>query len=110
MDDPQHTTVFRSPRRRACDERLLVLLAVGVDAQVILDEGEFELQVANADAVYARLHLLQYEAENRLPPPPPPPRLYAHAGFGSLAYALVLLGVAWLLSNGVLRLDAFELG
>lgn len=110
MDDAQYTTVFRSPRRRACEERLLVLLAVGVDGQVKLAEGEFALQVAPADEASARLHLLQYEAENRRPAPPPPPRLYPHAWLGCLAYALLLLGVAWLLSNGVVRLDAFELG
>jgi rhomboid protease GluP len=110
VDDPQHATVFRSPRRRACDERLLVLLAVGIDGQVILGDGEFELQVAPAQAVEARRHLLQYEAENRRPAPLPPLTLYPHAWVGCLAYALVLLGVAWLLSNGVLRLDAFDLG
>lgn len=110
MDDPQYSTVFRSPRRRTCDERLLVLLAVGIDGQVIMGDGEFELQVAPAEAAAARLHLLQYEAENRRPAPPPPLRLYPHAWLGCLAYALVLLGVAWLLSNGAVRLDAFELG
>ena len=105
------TTVFRSRRRRECDERLLVLTAVGVEGFITPGEGEFLLQVAAADAGYALQHLLQYEAENRAPPPlPPPPQLYAHAWAGCLAYALVLLGVAWALSNGLVRLDAFDLG
>jgi membrane associated rhomboid family serine protease len=105
------TTVFRSPRRRDCDERLLVLTAMGVEGFVAPGEGEFLLQVAAADAGYAMRHLLQYEAENRAPPaPPPPPRVYGHAWVGCVAYALVLLGVAWGLSNGVVRLDAFDLG
>jgi rhomboid protease GluP len=105
------TTVFRARRRRDCEERQLVLTAVGLEAQVVLGEGEFLLQVAVADAHFALRHLLQYEAENRAPPPaPPPPHLYPYAWVGCAAYALVLLGVAWLLSNGVVRLDAFELG
>ena len=67
------TTVFRSPRRRDCDERLLVLTAVGVAASVAHADSEFLLQVPGPDAPHAIRHLLQYEAENRAPPPPPPP-------------------------------------
>jgi rhomboid protease GluP len=105
------TTVFRSPRRRDCEERLLVLTAVGVEGVVVRAEDEFLLQVAAADAGYAARHLLQYEAENRPPPPPPPPpRLYGYAWVGCAAYVLVLLGVAFALSNGLVRLDAFDLG
>jgi membrane associated rhomboid family serine protease len=105
------TTVFRSPRRRDCEERLLVLTAVGVEGVVVRAQDEFLLQVAAADAGYAARHLLQYEAENRPPPPPPPPpRVYGYAWVGCLAYVLVLLGVAFALSNGLVRLDAFDLG
>jgi rhomboid protease GluP len=105
------TTVFRSPRRRDCEERLLVLTAVGVEGVVVRAQDEFLLQVAAADAGYAGRHLLQYEAENRPPPPPPPPpRLYGYAWVGCAAYVLVLLGVAFALSNGLVRLDAFDLG
>lgn len=105
------TTVFRSPRRRDCEERLLVLTAVGVEGVVVRAQDEFLLQVAAADAGYAARHLLQYEAENRpLPPQPPPPRLHGYAWVGCVAYVLVLLGVAFALSNGLVRLDAFDLG
>jgi rhomboid protease GluP len=105
------TTVFRSPRRRDCNERLLVLTAVGLEGEVTPARGEFLLQVAAVDAEQALRHLRQYESENRaLPPAPPPPRLYRHAWSGCLVYALVLLAVAWALSNGLVRLDAFELG
>ncbi|HSY45675.1 MAG TPA: rhomboid family intramembrane serine protease, partial [Steroidobacteraceae bacterium] len=56
-------------------------------------------------------HLLQYESENRPPPPlPPPPPLYPYAWAGCAGYALVLLAVAWAVSSGAVRLDAFELG
>jgi len=105
------TTVYRSPRRRHCEERLLVLTAVEVEGFITRVDGEFLLQVASADVGYAARHLAQYEAENRPPPPsPPPPRLYRHAWVGCVVYALVLLGVAVALSNGLVRLDAFDVG
>jgi len=105
------TTVFRSPRRRDCDERLLVLTAVEVAAFVTHADSEFLLQVAGPDAPDAIRHLLQYEAENRAPPPPPPPpRVYPHAWVGCVLYVAVLIGVAAALSSGLVRLDAFDLG
>ena len=113
MDGAGLTTVFRSRRRRECDERLLVLTAVGVEGFVAPapDWSEFLLQVDVAQAELAVRHLAQYEAENRAPlPPPPPPSLYPHAWIGCAAYVLVLLGVAWVLSNGLVRLDAFDQG
>ena len=104
-------TVFRSAYRRECNERLLVLTAVGVEALITAAEGAFLLQVAPQDAGYAIRHLLQYEAENRpVAPLPPPPRVYAHAWVGCAIYVVVLVGVAWVLSNGLVRLDAFDLG
>ena len=104
-------TVFRSRRRRACEERLLVLTAVGVVAEVVPGFGEFLVQVDAQDAAYAARHLAQYEAENRAPPPaPPPPQLHPYAWAGCLGYAGTLLGVAWIVGNGVVRLDAFDLG
>ncbi|HET7756486.1 MAG TPA: rhomboid family intramembrane serine protease [Steroidobacteraceae bacterium] len=104
-------TVFRSARRRACEERLLVLTAVAVAAVVVPAPGEYLLQVAAADAAAAARHLAQYEAENRSPPPPPPPLpLNAYAWVGCLLYAVTLLGIAYAISNGLVRLDAFERG
>jgi membrane associated rhomboid family serine protease len=103
-------TVFRSLYRRECNERLLVLTAVGVEAVITAAEGAFLLQVAPHDAGYAIRHLLQYEAENRPTPPSPPPPVYAHAWVGCAIYVLVLVGIAWVLSNGLVRLDAFDLG
>jgi rhomboid protease GluP len=110
-DSPELVTVFRSRRRRACEERLLVLTAVGIDGVLAPAEGEFRLQVESAVAAEARQHLQQYESENRPPPPPPPPPpLHPHAWAGCAGYVGVLLGVAWAVSSGAVRLDAFELG
>ena len=110
MFEDDLVTVFRSVYRRECNERLLVLTAVGVEAVISAAEGAFLLQVAPQDAGYAIRHLLQYEAENQATPPPPPPPVYAHAWVGCAIYGLVLVGVAWVLSNGLVRLDAFDLG
>jgi rhomboid protease GluP len=104
-------TVFRSRRRRACEERQLVLTAVDVAAEVVPGFGEFLLQVDARDAPSAARHLAAYEAENRPPPPPPPPpRLHPHAWIGSVAYAATLLGVAYAVGGGHVRLDAFDRG
>ena len=111
MFEDDLVTVYRSVHRRECNERLLVLTAVGVEALISAVDGEFLLQVAPHDAGYAARHLLQYDAENRPPPPlPPPPRVYGYAWVGCAAYILVLVGIAWALSNGLVRLDAFDLG
>jgi rhomboid protease GluP len=111
VDEQQLTIVYRSARRRACEERLLVLTAVGIAGVLVRQEGEYLLQVDVADAGVAMRELLAYEAENRpLPPAPPAPLPYPHAWLGCVLYALVLLGVAWLLSSGLVRLDAFEQG
>jgi len=104
-------TVFRSRRRRVCEERQLVLLAVGVVAELLPGEGEFLLQVDAQDAAYAARHLAQYESENRAPPPPPPPPyLHPHAWVGCVCYVVTLVGVAYAVGNGLVRLDAFDLG
>ena len=104
-------TVFRARRRRSCEERQLVLLAVGVVAELVPGEGEFLLQVDAQDAAYAARHLAHYESENRAPPPPPPPPyLHPHAWVGCVLYVLTLVGVAYLVGNGLVRLDAFDLG
>jgi rhomboid protease GluP len=111
MDEEGLSTVYRSPRRRDCDERLLVLTAVGVNALVVLGEGAFLLRVPTEAAGYATQHLLQYESENRTPPPPPTPApVYPHAWVGCVAYVIVLMGVATVLARGLVRLDAFDLG
>ena len=111
MDAEGLSTVYRSPRRRDCDERLLVLTAVGVNAAVVLGEGTFLLQVPTESAGYATRHLLQYESENRAPPPPPPPPpLYPYAWVGCVLYVVMLMGVAAVLARGLVRLDAFEVG
>lgn len=112
MDDEANLVeVFRSLRRRSCEERALVLLAVGIEGVVTFAGARFILWVSEGDAPRALAHLRQYESENRPAPPPPPPRpLYPNAWAGCLGYVFCLMGVAYALSAGLVRLDAFDVG
>ncbi len=110
-DAPVLVEVFRSLRRRPSDERAFVLAAVGIQSVVTFAGARFILWVSEADGPRALTHLRQYESENRpLPPPPPPPRLYPNAWVGCIAYVLCLMGVAYVISGGLVRLDAFDTG
>jgi rhomboid protease GluP len=104
--------IFRSARLPACNERAFMLYAVGIASALARDGAEFVLLVEPVDAVTASEHLRQYELErlSKPPRPPPPPRLYPNAWVGSLGYVLVLFGVAFAISNGLWRLDAFDVG
>ena len=108
-DAPILVEVFRSLRRRSCDERALVLTAVGIESAVTFAGAGFILWVAEPDAQRALHHLRLYETENRpRPPPPPPPRLYPDAWWGCFFYVLCLMAVAYAISGGHIRLDAFD--
>lgn len=90
-----------------------MLAAVGIPSQIIEFDHAFVVQVATGDVAAASTHLTQYELEN--PPRRParadvPPRRFAHAWVGCVAYAAWLIGVAYVISNGLVRLDAFSRG
>src|SRR5438105_12355619 len=104
--------VFRSARVPECNERAFMLYAVGIASALARDSSGCVLLVEMADAPAALEHLRQYEIErlNKPPPPPPPPKLHPYAWTGSLIYALVVAGVAFVISNGLWRLDAFDVG
>jgi rhomboid protease GluP len=103
--------VYRSPRLGDCEERAFVLTAVGIPSTVMLAGDEFVLAVNESAANEAREHLARYAIESRPPPPPPPPpRLHPFAWVGCLAYVVIIMAVTLAISNGVGRLDSFELG
>jgi membrane associated rhomboid family serine protease len=89
-----------------------MLYAVGIASAIARDSTGCVLLVEIDDAPAALEHLRQYEIErlNKPPPPPPPPKLHPHAWAGSVIYALVVTGVAFAISNGLWRLDAFNVG
>jgi membrane associated rhomboid family serine protease len=103
--------VYRSFFRRDCEDRAFMLGAVGIASAIVLRDDHFALDVAQAEAQRARGQLLQYEAENHPPAPAPPaPPLHPNAWAGCVAYAAWLIGVAYALANGLVRLDAFHTG
>jgi rhomboid protease GluP len=103
--------VFRSARRAACDERAFVLAAIGIPATIYYDGLQYVLEVEAAEAARAVMHLGQYELERRPPPPPPPPPpSYPYAWVGCVIYVATLVGIGLMVSNGLWRLDAFDLG
>lgn len=88
-----------------------MLGAVGIASAIVLRDGHFTLEVPEGEAHRALSHLIQYEAENRpLAPAPPAPPLHSSAWVGCVGYAAWLIGVAYALSNGLVRLDAFHTG
>jgi membrane associated rhomboid family serine protease len=112
--DPAERTaeIFRSRQIAECDERAFMLFAVGIGSALAKEGGAYVLLVDEHEAPAALEHLRRYEIErlNRPRAPPPPPALHGNAWVGSLAYAAVLVGVALMISNGLWRLDAFEVG
>jgi rhomboid protease GluP len=103
--------VYRSYWRRNCEDRAFMLGAVGIASAIALRDDHFILEVAEPEAQRALAHLTQYEAENRpVEPVPPVPPLHSGAWAGCVGYAAWLLGVAYAISNGLVRLDAFNIG
>jgi rhomboid protease GluP len=105
------TAIFRSTRRRDCDERAFVLAAVGISSTIQFDGLQFGLEVEAAEAARAMAQLAQYELERRpaSPPPLPPPR-HPYAWVGCIVYVVTLVAVGLMVSNGLWRLDAFDIG
>jgi rhomboid protease GluP len=103
--------VYRSFRRRDCEERAFMLGAVGITSAIVARADHFSLEVAEPEAYRASHHLTEYEAENRPPQVAPPvPPLHPNAWVGCAGYVAWLLGVAYAISNGLVRLDAFHTG
>jgi rhomboid protease GluP len=103
--------VFRSTRRAACDERALMLLAIGIPSTIHFDGLQFVLEVDAAEAARAASQLAQYELERRpAPPPPPPSPRQPNAWVGCIVYVVTLVAVGLAVSNGLGRLDAFDIG
>ncbi|MFI4905291.1 MAG: rhomboid family intramembrane serine protease [Steroidobacteraceae bacterium] len=103
--------VFRSTRRPDCDERAFVLAAIGITSTIHFDGLQFVLEVDAAEAARAATQLGQYELERRpAPPPPPPPPHHPYAWVGCIVYVVTLVAIGLIVSNGLWRLDAFDIG
>jgi membrane associated rhomboid family serine protease len=103
--------IYRSFWRRDCEDRAFMLGAVGIASAIVLRGDQFALEVVPTDAHRAVSQLTQYDTENRTPQPAPPlSPLHRNAWVGCVGYAAWLLGVAYVISNGLVRLDAFHTG
>jgi rhomboid protease GluP len=103
--------VYRSHWRPACDERALMLLAVGIESQVVPNAGAWTVVVAPAAANAAVRQLRTYEREN-----PPrrrvlqPEHAVPHAWVGAAIYVVVLLLIAWLAGDKANHTDWLDAG
>jgi rhomboid protease GluP len=103
--------VFRASSRRPCEERALVLAAVGISCGIGFDALGYFIEVDEGEGDRARDQLAHYEMERRPKPlPPPPPPTLPNAWVGCLLYVITLVVIGLLISNGMWRLDAFDRG
>jgi rhomboid protease GluP len=103
--------VYRSFWRPSCEERALVLHAMGIESQTASSGRGWALFVPTENEMDARAQLKRYEREN--PPrarPVPPEPLHRGAWVGSLGYACVVLAVGFLAGNGAFNADWLDTG
>ncbi|MGA2861589.1 MAG: rhomboid family intramembrane serine protease [Steroidobacteraceae bacterium] len=88
-----------------------MLAAIGITSTIHFDGLQFVLEVDAAEAARAATQLGQYELERRpAPPPPPPPPHHPYAWVGCIVYVVTLVAIGLIVSNGLWRLDAFDIG
>ena len=103
--------VYRSYRRADCDERALVLAAVGIASELVSLDDSFALLVPEESVTTAVTHLKDYGEESLSRQRQPHP-ISAHPGawLGSAGYALVLVGVTHCAAGDLLGFDWFSSG
>jgi membrane associated rhomboid family serine protease len=103
--------VYRSYRRADCDERALVLAAVGVASELVSLGDGFALLVPEESVTTAATHLKDYGEETfSRQPEPGPMSPHPDAWLGSAGYAVVLVSVAHCAAGDVLGFDWFSSG
>ncbi|HTQ37036.1 MAG TPA: rhomboid family intramembrane serine protease [Steroidobacteraceae bacterium] len=104
--------MFRSARRRACDERAFVLLAVGIPGEVEFAGEGYVVLVEGALREQALRQLALYEEDRARRPPvamdAPAPQ--AGGWRGAAGYAAVLLLVPFAVGQGWLGADPYGIG
>jgi membrane associated rhomboid family serine protease len=103
--------VYRSYRLADCDERALVLAAVGVESELVPLSQGFALLVPEESVTAAATHLKDYGQESLSRQPEPGPITpHPAAWLGSAGYALVLVSVTHCAAGNVLGFDWFSSG
>jgi len=108
--EPSWIEIFRSQTPPPCDERALVLLAVGIPAVMWADPGGYSLLVADDDRWRALAEIGRYLAENRPRPQALPPRLHGGGLAAAAGYALVLFLIAVASTRMPLGRSWFDVG
>jgi membrane associated rhomboid family serine protease len=102
--------IFRSASLTACEERVLVLRAVGIAGELARAGRDWSLEVDESREFEARLQLDAFARENRPRPERSLPVRRPHAWIGATAYAVLLVTLAWLASIGAFGRDWFAAG
>ncbi len=100
--------VFRSTRYADCEQCAFLLYAVGVAAEIVPDEREFVLVVAEEQRERALEELRRHESEARAwtqAQRAPALILHPQAWVGVAGYTVVLLAVAYCAGEGVFGVD-----
>ena len=90
-----YVEIFSSYLISECDQRAFVLKAVGIEHLVAQNDNRFVLLVPDTLVDRAIEHLRISDEESRPRPPPPALQLHPYAWVGSLAYAVLMLTVAY---------------
>jgi rhomboid protease GluP len=109
-DDTDWVEVYASPAPAACNERALVLLAVGIPAVMRARIGAVQLLVSPDDAVRASQELDSYRQENRPRARAVPPRLHSGALLAAAGYALVLFICSVASTRSLFHFDWYDAG
>jgi MYXO-CTERM domain-containing protein len=103
--------VYRSFWRPSCEERALVLHAMGIASQTAWDGRHWALYVTGDSENQARAQLSRYDRET--PPrarPAPPEPLHRGAWLGSIGYVAIVLGVGFLAGIGAFDVEWLDAG
>lgn len=116
QDDPDprtgtdHVSVFQGTRA-ACAEAALVLEAKGIAFEAVHIDGGWMLSVPMAFAAAAREEIIRYGEERGTPRPRTVPFApFPGAAAGAIAYAVLLLLVAWCAGERLFGVDWLEAG
>lgn len=103
--------VYRSHRRTDCNERALVLAAIGVASELVSVSGGFALLVPEDSVTTAVTELKDFSEESfSRRPEPGPISPHPDAWLGSAGYAVVLAIVTYCAAGGLLGFDWFSSG
>lgn len=103
--------VFETRDRRACSDRALVLEAVQVPCEIVVDGAGYALIVPAAFSAAAAEQLMHYDAENPPRTLKPAPRItYQNALPGIVGYWLVVCLVAGLATSSFFGSDWYFVG